>query len=131
MKAITLHQPWASLISIGVKTIETRPYAPKHRGLLAIHASKKPTQVDDLYYRSVLQAAELDYRRLPLGAVLATCNLVSCEIISSSNTPCYPEYAFGYFKPGWYAWQFEDIRAFSNPISACGHHGVWTWDPQP
>lgn len=28
MKAITLHQPWASLIAIGAKTIETRPAPP-------------------------------------------------------------------------------------------------------
>lgn len=28
MKAITLHQPWASLIAIGAKTIETRPSPP-------------------------------------------------------------------------------------------------------
>ena len=28
MKALTLHQPWASLIAGGRKTIETRPWAP-------------------------------------------------------------------------------------------------------
>ena len=28
MKALTLHQPWASLIAHGVKTIETRSWAP-------------------------------------------------------------------------------------------------------
>ena len=28
MKAITLHQPWASLIACGLKTIETRDWPP-------------------------------------------------------------------------------------------------------
>lgn len=41
MKALTIRQPWASLIAEGVKTIETRSWATKHRGPLAIHASKR------------------------------------------------------------------------------------------
>lgn len=38
MKALTLHQPWASLVALGVKTIETRSWATRYRGPLAIHA---------------------------------------------------------------------------------------------
>lgn len=38
MKALTLHQPWATLVAIGAKTVETRGWATKHRGPLAIHA---------------------------------------------------------------------------------------------
>ncbi len=41
MKALSLHQPWASLIAEGVKTIETRSWATKYRGPLGIHASKR------------------------------------------------------------------------------------------
>lgn len=40
MKALTLHQPWASLIAVGAKTIETRSWSTSHRGALAIHAGK-------------------------------------------------------------------------------------------
>lgn len=40
MKAITLYQPYASLIAVGVKTIETRSWSTPYRGLLAIHAAK-------------------------------------------------------------------------------------------
>jgi len=53
MKAVTLHQPWASLTAIGVMTIITRQQATPYRGPLAIHASKMPTRVDDPYYRIV------------------------------------------------------------------------------
>lgn len=38
MKVLTLHQPWASLIALGVKTIETRSWSTAYRGPLAIHA---------------------------------------------------------------------------------------------
>lgn len=38
MKALTVRQPWASLIAAGVKTIETRSRRTSHRGPLVIHA---------------------------------------------------------------------------------------------
>lgn len=44
MKCISLWQPWAHLMAIGAKKIETRSWATKYRGLLAIHASKKWTR---------------------------------------------------------------------------------------
>lgn len=40
MKALTIRQPWASLIALGVKTIETRSWSTSYRGPLAIHAGK-------------------------------------------------------------------------------------------
>ncbi len=48
MKALTIQQPWASLIIIGVKRFEYRSWKTSYRGPLLIHAGKhKPTQ-DDL-----------------------------------------------------------------------------------
>jgi hypothetical protein len=41
MKAITIWQPWASLIAIGAKQYETRSWETKYRGPIAIHAAKK------------------------------------------------------------------------------------------
>lgn len=41
MKALTLHQPWASLVALGVKRIETRSWSTSYRGALAIHAGLK------------------------------------------------------------------------------------------
>ena len=40
MKAISLKQPWASLIVSGRKTIELRTWNTKFRGEFYIHASK-------------------------------------------------------------------------------------------
>ncbi len=39
MKALTLCQPWASLVALGHKRIETRCWETKYRGTLAIHAA--------------------------------------------------------------------------------------------
>lgn len=46
MKALTLHQPYAYLIGLGVKPFETRPRRTHIRGLVAIHASE--IQADEL-----------------------------------------------------------------------------------
>lgn len=48
MKVITLHQPWATLIALGVKTIETRSWAPPKALIgerLLIHAGTRPLPV--------------------------------------------------------------------------------------
>lgn len=49
MKAITITEPWASLIMIGAKTIETRSWPTSYRGPIAIHAAKGMTK-DDLAF---------------------------------------------------------------------------------
>jgi hypothetical protein len=41
VKALTLHQPWATGVAEGIKTIETRSWATSYRGPLAIHAGKR------------------------------------------------------------------------------------------
>ena len=51
MKAISLHQPWASLITVGAKTIETRSWAPPKALIgqrIAIHATKRMPSFDEL-----------------------------------------------------------------------------------
>lgn len=95
MKALTIRQPWASLIAEGVKTIETRSWSTKYRGPIAIHAGKAELwrhgqAFDDwIAYRSDAPGRGWTarmYRRqhspmvvpLPLGAVVATAVLTDC-----------------------------------------------------
>lgn len=42
MKAISIKEPWASLIRNGEKTIETRTWKTKYRGKLLLCCSKNP-----------------------------------------------------------------------------------------
>ncbi len=88
MKAISLQQPWATLVAIGAKRIETRSWATKFRGQLAIHASKSyPKQNQDLFWKTPFKLAltkpgkyniYISPLELPLGLVVATCRLVNC-----------------------------------------------------
>ena len=125
MKAVTISQPWASLVAIGAKTIDTRPYATSYRGLLAIHAAKTYPSVDDPYYRALLIAAGMAVDALPCGKIIAVGRLAACERITPATCPCYPEYAFGIFTPGWYAWKIDDIRPLKRLPPFKGHRGVW------
>ncbi len=89
MKAITLTQPWATLVAIGAKRIETRSWQSSYRGPLAIHAAKGfPRECRELCltepFRSALRDAGYDVpdnrpmimnKILPLGCIVATCEL--------------------------------------------------------
>jgi|HubBroStandDraft_1064217.scaffolds.fasta_scaffold388191_1 hypothetical protein len=85
-RALSLHQPWASLVALGVKTIETRSWSTKYRGPLAIHAAKRQPSAKEAIL--LLEAAVCTTQVLPLiwareplipyGAVVATCELVDC-----------------------------------------------------
>jgi hypothetical protein len=84
VKALTIRQPWATLIADGVKTIETRSWSTRHRGPLAVHAGltkiagTDPGMAD--VYRPLLQPERAGMLRRPLalGAVVATAVLADC-----------------------------------------------------
>jgi len=82
MKAITIWQPWASLLACGAKQYETRSWAASYRGPIAIHAAKKDV-LDALALIQVPVALEMkrligvEWKDLPTGAVIATAELVN------------------------------------------------------
>lgn len=85
MKAITIWQPWASLLAMGIKQYETRSWATSYRGPIAIHAAKKnvidtmliPEQVKDEMKKRIGAMAGAKWENLPTGAVIATAKLVN------------------------------------------------------
>ena len=100
MKMITLPQPWAILVVLGMKTILTRPDPTTYIGPVTIWAAERTSVIEDFYIRSVLSAAGYSMESLPLGTELATASLVQCRKIRPTNIQCYPEYAFSDFKEG-------------------------------
>ena len=80
MYAITLHQPWASLIALGVKTVETRSWPAPARLMgqtIAIHAGKRVVRKPGIAVENEMRAhlGEDWHRSIPAGAVLATTTL--------------------------------------------------------
>lgn len=130
IRGLSLTQPWASLMARGAKRIETRSWSTKHRGLVAIHASKSFPLVYrhrcvEPMFRDAL--GPTGYARLPRGAIVAVGCLVDCcltQLISPDLTPL--ELAFGDYEPGRYAWMMQDVVALKDPVPCKGHLGLWT-----
>lgn len=139
MKALTIRQPFASLIAIGEKKIETRSWNTAYRGPLAIHSSKSFSKFEkDICkrrpYRDCLKKHGLSELDLPLGAIIAVCELV--EIIPTEKfiRSDWPhlifanELIFGNFEKGRYAWLIKDVRILEKPIEFTGRLGLWDLD---
>lgn len=91
MKALSLIQPWATLIVLGEKRIETRSWPTKHRGHLAIHASKNfPDDCrrlcEERPFREALARHGLTADTLPLGQVLGFATIDDCVSTDTIGT---------------------------------------------
>jgi activating signal cointegrator 1 len=157
MKALTLTQPWATLVAIGAKKIETRSWSTYYRGPLAIHAAKTlPTNCrSSLWFQEpfltalsgtlVTRTKDDIWDRLKghpenlhLGCVIATCMLANVFEIEENRfaypswskfyiPPDEPELSFGDYTPGRFAWILEDVKRLLEPIPAKGALGLWEW----
>jgi hypothetical protein len=135
---MSLHQPWASLVALGLKKVETRgPRSPRaFRGPLLIHAAKRWTQAqaDTLAALSF----EFDLPHLvekcapqfgaPAGALVAVARVIDIRLMTpewiAEQTPL--ERAVGDWQPGRYGWVLEDVVPLDPPIgSVRGRQGLF------
>ena len=127
MKAISIKQPWASLIVHGIKDIENRTWmCPKkyigHRVL--IHASlnganfwNSPVagRVDE-FLREISKSGT-DWSNYPNGAIIGSVKIVDCVQNHSSV----------WAEKGVFNWVLSDPILFDTPISAKGRLGFWEY----
>ncbi len=146
MNALTLWQPWATLIVIGAKKVETRSWMACFRGRFAAHAAKTLRGIELVkampekersYILDALEAA--GYRRdmmdLPLGEILGTADLYDCLPMGEllSRTRIHPlnterERAMGDWSYNNYGFLLKDEVKFAEPIPARGGQLWWRWD---
>ena len=133
MRALTIHEPWASLIMAGLKRFETRGRKTNVRGPLAIHAALKPMSEEGI------KLAEKYGITPKYGMVIGTVELAYCLSIASEDKAVYPnagfaiqinkqEQEFGWFEKGRFAWRMKVLEKFETPIPAKGQQGFWKWD---
>lgn len=133
MRILTLTQPWASLVAIGAKRVETRSWSTAYRGELGIHASKKfPREARALCetepFRSVLARRFASIDELPLGKLLAIARLQACVPTDSVLGWADPvERAFGDYSAGRFAHVLGAPPPFPMPeqIDCRGALGLW------
>jgi hypothetical protein len=148
MKALTLTQPWASLMANNVKRIETRSWGTSHRGELAIHAAKWWSQMDRAIARQWDRIHGEAVPFMPLGAVVAIVHLSACfEVARTVSGPAGrcgavdttgerwffdpEEYVYGDIRPGRWLWVLHRPRVLIDPIPARGAQRLWEWSPPP
>lgn len=104
MKVLTIQEPYASMILNGEKTIETRTWKTKHRGLVLLHASKNP--------KSKIS-----------GKIFAMAKIVDCKpmIKDHEKDACCEIY------PNAYSWFLEEIRPCI-PKEVKGKLGLWNYE---
>ena len=145
--AITLWQPWASLVAVGAKTSETRSWRPPASLVgegLAIHAAARPPRLSECP-----PGVSWPWTQgLPLGAVVATATLVDafevdtftmvggqcwkggCGISSDPAGYISREVrvdGLGHYAFGRWVRMLADVVALDEPIPARGRQGIWYW----
>lgn len=133
MKAISLWQPWATAIAVGVKTIETRGWWTAHRGVLAIHAAKTNTsELREFWDRkqcdALRAAGYAEFNALPFGAIVATCRLAECLRTRDIDDLTLQERGWGDYSPGRYGWVLKDVVWLKTPVPARGAQQLWDWN---
>lgn len=96
MKAVSVKQPWAQLICLGIKPIENRTWPTKFRGRVHIHASGKPVPFNGMdngmrftqdQLRDVFKLCPVKDGRYPdimskylNGAIIGEVDIVDCVL---------------------------------------------------
>ena len=125
MKALTISQPFASLIANGEKWVENRSWWTGYRGPLAIHAGKGTQYLDRKQLASY-----------PVGAVIAVAELVACVRLDAvPGGGCREMVKAGIsvealtrhkHAEGPWCWILKDVRPIE-PVVVSGAQGLWDW----
>lgn len=152
MKAISLWQPWSSLVVHGFKRVETRHWATDYRGRLLIHAAKHWTKAERettagffSAYPETRDAFPLDSPRcgqvfapgtgqaivVPLGAIVGSVDLTHCAGMTEEDCASFEleqprEYALGNWQPGRFAWILENPVAYETPVPYKGLQSLFS-----
>ena len=122
VKVLSIREPYASLIKLKIKTIETRSFKTNYRGELYIHASLSKSNVDD----------ELSKLVTPMyGKIICKCKLVDCVLMTENyvkeiKEKMLMEYKCGLYEAGRYAWILESVEEI-DAIKAKGKLGIWNF----
>ena len=149
MKALTILQPWATLIAVGAKKVETRSWATNYRGPLAIHAGKDMNTPHCVWrnpFKKELEKAGMftpypdgvwGFSLRHNGKIIAVAELIECLKVVSLETDgavledgrkvTGNEFVFGDFSVGRYAWLLRNIQQIE-PIEARGRQRLWEYE---
>jgi len=128
MIALSLWEPWASAMALGIKVNETRSYWTGVRGDVAIHAAKKPMDRDaretwDIFLKPA-GAVEPQYGKIV--CVVEIEEVVPSEVFRDAKLPLTSEEAaLGDYSERRWVWRTTNLRRLQTPVPARGYQGFW------
>ncbi len=136
LRAPAVKDPWATLIAIGAKQIETRSYRTRYRGPIAIHSSKAFSRADQAIcshepvHGALERAGIHSPADMPRGAIIAVAEIIACDQVpggqdSREVIPPEPESSFGFYSPGRWLWRLRNVRRLPEPVPCRGMLGLW------
>lgn len=126
--AISLMQPWASAMALGLKRVETRSWSTAMRGPIAIHASKGfPVWAKEFALTEAYAYIKHEPEWFPRGCIVAVGILIDVVPTARIRNQLFDrELFFGDYSDGRFAWIFDRIRPLAEPIPETGRLGLWT-----
>ncbi|ODS87283.1 MAG: hypothetical protein ABS44_11750 [Chryseobacterium sp. SCN 40-13] len=144
MKALSIKQPWASLIVQGIKDIENRTWKTNFRGRIYVHASGNPLCTffskntlrnigfsDEMIEALLLSDCLINTEVKKLSAIIGEVDIIDCVInhesiwAEKSHYPINP--AEHPIKPI-YNWILANPTRYERPIPAKGKLSFWEPD---
>lgn len=132
LRALSLTQPWATLVVTGEKKIETRSWATRFEGVIAIHASKgfpkddRMLCYDEPFLSSLERHGYAGSDSLPVGKLIGTARVMGCRRTEDIAFQVGDrESEFGNYGPSRFAWMLADFTFFRVLIPCVEHLGLW------
>ena len=130
MTAISIWEPWATAMFLGLKRNETRSWPTRHRGDLLICASKRALDsTATAILRNVIEMAVGHKVDPQPGMALCVVRMIRCDQIASEATYTYTlptaEVMLGDYTAGRYAWVTANLRPLARPFPVRGQQGLF------
>lgn len=139
MKALTICQPYASLIVISQdelprgnvqKRVENRTWHTEYRGPLAIHAGKSRSWLEPDPQRPADDICGLTIADMPFGAIVGVCDIVACfsdnqAFHDMANDPKWGWLATHPHTYGPWCFVLDKIQRFKTPFQYIGRQGFF------
>jgi len=126
IKAISLWQPWASLIPLGLKHYETRSWKTNYRGKLLICSTAANSKQHQEYFKICDELRLPPWTDFPHGCAIAICELTDCILMTPEFIALVSqtEILCGDWQVGRYAWKLENIQPLP-PFEVKGKQGLF------
>ena len=125
MKALTIKEPWATLIIENYKEYEFRSWKTNYRGKILIHSG--------LSVEKEMLKRFTDYNlNITPGYIIGEADIVDCiKVDKEFNAYLKNKNPIIYGRSNHvenYAWKLENIKKYDEPIKVKGKLGLWNYN---